>query len=171
MFWSTKNTNHNHNYHHNSHHGSSTTSSSGGVLSEQNKNSSLSNQHLNKFDQLMLSSGSNNTNKKTSIDSHLPVPLNQANRSNSLHYVSSSSAAGSTTSTHPNAANSISNSKMNEMTASLASSTLKPFYNRLKNKTHHLFGARLEKICGPYSPENNRLPPAIMVERFSIFLK
>lgn len=39
-------------------------------------------------------------------------------------------------------------------------STLKPFYNKLKKS--HLFGTKLEKLCGAYSATNNQLPSQIM---------
>ena len=42
------------------------------------------------------------------------------------------------------------------------SSSLRPFYSKLK-KTH-IFGVKLEKLCGPYHPTaNNQLPPQIIV--------
>ena len=46
-------------------------------------------------------------------------------------------------------------------TASSNSSSLRPLYNKLK-KTH-LFGVKLEKLCGPYHPTaNNQLPLPII---------
>jgi len=44
---------------------------------------------------------------------------------------------------------------------SITNSTLKPFYSKLK-KTH-LFGVKLEKLCGVYSHLNCKLPIQIMV--------
>ena len=40
-------------------------------------------------------------------------------------------------------------------------STSRPFYSKLKKS--HLFGVKLEKLCGPYSATNLKLPPQIMV--------
>jgi len=44
---------------------------------------------------------------------------------------------------------------------SITNSTLKPFYSKLKKS--HLFGVKLEKLCGVYSHSNCKLPSQIMV--------
>lgn len=79
-------------------------------------------------------------------------------RSNSLHYVNSNNR-------NYDFLNENSTKKSSENVASgslsLANSTLKPFYNKLKKS--HLFGVKIEKICGPYSETNCRLPNPIMV--------
>lgn len=47
---------------------------------------------------------------------------------------------------------------------SIANSTLKPFYSKLKKS--HLFGVKLEKVCGIYSAANGKLPNQIMVSNY-----
>lgn len=70
-------------------------------------------------------------------------------RSNSLHHVYQGF-----TETSKSSKKSISTS------SSIATSTLRPLYHKLKRA--HLFGVKLEKICGPYSATNCRLPVPIM---------
>lgn len=75
-------------------------------------------------------------------------------RSNSLHYTTKSNEINKF-------AKSDTEQSANVGTHYHSNSNLKPFYSKLK-KTH-LFGVKLEKICGPYSTLNNKLPPQIMV--------
>lgn len=194
MFWNGKSTN-----------GSSQQTSGGdqAVITSTNKNS-LSNQHLNKIDQQFKSKQSSFDREFLHHAAHKSSssPLSHANRSNSLHYVSSNSNGvsgntgagagagvgatfasytssravsskpphgyhyhnhhnhgGESSSSSVHAANSV--NSINSVSSGTHKASL-PFYNRLK-KSHHLFGSRLEKLCGPYSPENNRLPASIMV--------
>lgn len=172
------------------------TSQQTGEQATTNKNS-LSNQHLNKIDQFKSSKQSSFDREFLHHHAHKSSssPLSHANRSNSLHYVSSNSngvsghtaaaggAVGATFASYTSsravsskpphgyhhhhggesssvhAANSV--NSINSVSSGTHKASL-PFYNRLK-KSHHLFGSRLEKLCGPYSPENNRLPSSIMV--------
>jgi hypothetical protein len=58
--------------------------------------------------------------------------------------------------------NNTNNTTNSTITTSTNSSSLRPFYNKLK-KTH-LFGVKLEKLCGIYHPTgNNQLPLPIIV--------
>lgn len=75
-------------------------------------------------------------------------------RSNSLHYGAKSSEINK----H---AKGDSEQSTNVNSHYYSNSNLKPFYSKLK-KTH-LFGVKLEKLCGPYSATNNKLPHQIMV--------
>lgn len=147
MFW-------NKNHHHGSGSGTGTT-----PVASMKVNSS---QQLNALDV---------NNKKLFNHSNL------TSRSNSLHYISSGMSASSnrnsaiiTPSSNGSSNGEISHnpgttsnhgSSTSNVATSLANSTLKPFYNRLKKS--HLFATKLEKICGPCSHENNRLPSQIMV--------
>ena len=100
-------------------------------------------------------------------------------RSNSLNYVGSFKQPPSNLDTHEtiNAqsknkqtitnksaefiSNTISNLSNGTNNSNAVNSTLKPFYSKLKKS--HLFGVKLDKLCGPYSPTNNRLPSQVMV--------
>ena len=142
--------------------------SSSTTINQQNKVNSLSTQHINKIE----------THKKNSFERdlyrlhhHPNSMLTHANRSNSLHYVSglqqnaAPNPAASTTTTLSYRASS--KPPTSESNTTNKPSSL-PFYNRLKKVHHshapHLFGSRLEKICGPFHPETNcRLPSSIMV--------
>jgi hypothetical protein len=92
---------------------------------------------------------------------------NMTTRSNSLHYISTSAPTGITnnrnsalvTTTTTNSEATAGHTGAN-MATSIANSTLRPFYNRLKKS--HLFGIKLEKICGNCTPDNNKLPAQIM---------
>lgn len=143
--------------------------SSSTTINQQNKVNSLSTQHINKIE----------THKKNSFERdlyrlhhHPNSMLTHANRSNSLHYVSglqqnaAPNPAASTTTTLSYRASSKPPTSESNSTSNKPSSL--PFYNRLKKVHHshapHLFGSRLEKICGPFHPETNcRLPSSIMV--------
>lgn len=144
--------------------------SSSTTINQQNKVNSLSTQHINKIE----------THKKNSFERdlyrlhhHPNSMLTHANRSNSLHYVSglqqnaaTPNPAASTTTTLSYRASSKPPTSESNTTSNKPSSL--PFYNRLKKVHHshapHLFGSRLEKICGPFHPETNcRLPSSIMV--------
>lgn len=137
-------------------HVSITNSSSTSSTRNNNKFENIILKNINRFNESNLSTNTNSNNQNQT-----------AYRSNSLHYVtfdnnkpssqsvilSSLQAFGST-----NALSSTVNTS--GMASSIASSTLKPFYNKLKKS--HLFGVKLEKICGAYSLTNNQLPPQIM---------
>lgn len=75
-------------------------------------------------------------------------------RSNSLHYATKSNEINKHTKGD-------SEQSTNVNSHYYSNSNLKPFYSKLK-KTH-LFGVKLEKLCGPYSATNNKLPHQIMV--------
>ena len=64
----------------------------------------------------------------------------------------------------------ISHTYLNQVSIPVDSSmsTSRPFYSKLKKS--HLFGVKLEKLCGPYSANNFKLPPQIMVN-MSTFLR
>jgi len=90
-----------------------------------------------------------------------------AYRSNSLHYVNSNNRNYDFLNENNNSNN---NKKSNDNgggsgSLSLANSTLKPLYNKLKKS--HLFVVKIEKICGAYSETNCKLPHPIMVNFFN----
>lgn len=144
-------------------------SSQRGLLtsSNQNLNTILTKPELTKPITLVLN---DNT-----IREELDVQQNSTQRSSSLHYVGSEAANTDKPSTHLKISKKMHNSTniSSGVASSLANSTLKPFYNKLKK--HYLFGTKLEKTCGPHSATNNQLPSQIMVcehiHELKIYLK
>ena len=92
----------------------------------------------------------------SSSSKKLNPPLNLTSRSSSMHHVSATTSIATAT-------ESSSSYSTHTSSLSMAASTLKPlFYNKLKRSSSHLFGVKLEKICGVHSATNNQLPAQIM---------
>lgn len=100
-------------------------------------------------------SSKNSTQFSSYANSSNMPSLSQTSRSSSMHHVSATSFLETTTNS----------SSVNQS----VSSTLKPlFYSKLRRSTPHLFGVKLEKICGAYSLTNNQLPSQLIV-RIELF--
>lgn len=87
-------------------------------------------------------------------------------RSESVNLSNLKSSVYKKTSSNDGIGKATSNSSSSHVGA-ITNVTLKPFYNKLKKS--HLFGVRLEKLCGPYSQGNQRLPVQIMVREILNF--
>ncbi|CAF0901665.1 unnamed protein product, partial [Brachionus calyciflorus] len=124
---------------------------------------SSSNHHLE-----TICDGTNSTRKSFIVASNTNPKDNSLNnnvytasiRSNSLHHVSHYNQIRNFDIKSNNRKNSTTFSSSNGITTNLANTTLKPFYHKLRKS--HIFGVKLEKICGPYSNDNNQLPLPIM---------
>jgi len=120
--------------------------------SNKNLNFNTTNTNNNRFDLKKTLKTFENLN----LINHQQIPKI---RSNSLHYATKSNEINK----H---AKGDAEPLTNVNSHYYSNSNLKPFYSKLK-KTH-LFGVKLEKLCGPYSATNNKLPHQIMVKNKKI---